>query len=283
MREKTRMKKKIKLVVSDLDGTLLNRESLLSEVNKDAVKELRRQGILFTFATGRMDKLTWHYAHELDLELPVISCNGAMLRAAGKEDWLYRKTLPEASVAEIKRLGDAADADYLFYGADTVYHVPGSRRISFFTYYNSLAEKSGQDQVKIVCLDSMPGGLPQEAITKSFVVFPEGQGTDGELAVQLAAIKGVHAVVSINGAYDLSPEGSSKGDAAAKLAESLGIGLDEVCCIGDQANDISMLKIAGLAIGMSSGSPEIIPYCDHMAGDFDQDGLGLALRRYVLN
>ena len=70
----------IKLVVSDLDGTLLNRTSRLDSNTVRAVKSLNEEGILFTFATGRIDLNTWHFAKQLNLQLPIISCNGALIR-----------------------------------------------------------------------------------------------------------------------------------------------------------------------------------------------------------
>lgn len=276
------LKQKIKLIVSDLDGTLLNRSSLLTAANRRAVLALKERGILFTFATGRMDKMTWHYAEELALELPIISCNGAMLRYKGQEDWFYRRTIAAPALAEIKRLCDRTRADYLFYGTDTVYHRSYSRRVDSFRRYNQLAEQSGQAKLEIVCLDDLPDGLPPEEITKSFVVFPEGEDTESELGRALAAIDGAEAVVSVHGACDLMPPGSSKGDAVEKLAERLGIPMTEVCCLGDQANDITMLQKAGLAIGMRSGSPLIFEFCDYIAEHYNCDGFARALNQFIL-
>lgn len=274
--------REIKLVVSDLDGTLLNHESLLSEANREAVLELKQKGIKFTFATGRMDKMTWHYAELLELELPIISCNGAMLREKGREEWLYRRTIPDDAARRIQELCDPFGADYLFYAVDTVYHVRDSKRVNSFVRYNNLAEATGQAKINIVCMDDLPGRLPEEALTKAFVVFPAGQSVDSELGQALASLEGVQPVVSMHGAADLMPLGSSKGDAVEKLAESLGIPLSQVCCLGDQSNDITMLQKAGLAIGMRSGSAAIYGHCDYFAEHFNCDGLARALRQFLL-
>lgn len=272
----------IKLVVSDLDGTLLNRESLLSEANLQAVKALKDKGIYFTFATGRMDKMTWHYAEQLEVELPIISCNGAMLRKRGESEWFYRRTLPREAVLEIQRLCDPVNADYIFYGVDTVYPVENSKRADSFRRYNKLAEQSGQPLIKIIPLDQLPDRLPSETITKAFVIFPPGESVDSDLGSALTRIEGVEAVVSMHGATDIMPLGSSKGDAVAHIANELGIPMEQVCCLGDQSNDISMLQQAGLAIGMRSGAVSIREHCDYFAEHFNCDGLGRALRQFFL-
>lgn len=275
--------KDIKLIVSDLDGTLLNHDSVLSEANRRAVLELKDRGIAFTFATGRMDKMTWHYAELLELELPIISCNGAMLRNKGEQDWFYRRTIPREAAAAIQAICDPFGADYLFYAVDTVYHVENSKRVGAFVRYNELAQKTGQPLINTVSLDKLPGRLPEEELTKAFVVYPTDRDCEEELAQALASVEGISAVVSMHGSADLMPVGSSKGDAVEKLAESLGIPLSQVMCLGDQANDITMLEKAGLAVGMRSGSAAIRPYCDYFAEHFNCDGLARALRQLIFS
>ena len=121
-----------------------------------------------------------------------------------------------------------------------------------------------------------------EKISKVFVVMPEDPGKSSALDQALQNLEGCECVVSVSGTRDLIPPGSSKGKAAAKLAESLGIPMEEVCCLGDQANDISMLEQAGLAIGMRSGDPAIRPYCDCFAEHYNCDGFARAVRQLFL-
>ncbi len=270
---------KIKLVVSDLDGTLLNGVSALGAYNIEKIKKLKDKGIMFTFATGRMDKMTWHFASQLDLELPIISCNGAMMRYNGHEDYIYRQTLNDEQVRQIITLCDQHEGDFVLYGMDTVYHAANSNRVNAFHHYNEMAIASEQDIIETVSIEEFPDRMPPEVVTKGFVVFKKGEDANSELGKALAAIPGITPSVSGKGTIDLMPDNTSKGMALEYLCETLGIGLDEVITVGDQQNDISMLERSGISIGMRSGAPIIRPHVDFYAENNNADGLGRVLQQ----
>ena len=76
----------VKMFVTDLDGTLLNKEHRISDGNKKAVQEAVDAGVVVTIATGRMYESALPYARELGVDVPIITYNGALIRsAAGKE------------------------------------------------------------------------------------------------------------------------------------------------------------------------------------------------------
>ena len=268
---------KIKLVISDLDGTLLDKAGALSEGNREAIFKLKNKDILFTFATGRMDKMTWHFAQQLDLDLPIISCNGSMMRYLGADDVLYRETLTEQQVKQISEYCTAENADYVFYSLDTLFYVKGSKRVEGFIKYNNMAKTSGQELINLICLDDCPDALPTEVVTKSYIIFPAGMDANSALGQRLSSIEGITMTVSGHGVCDIMPEGTSKGTAMEKLAEILEIDLENVLCIGDQQNDISMMQKAGVAVGMRSGAEEIREHVDLFAEHNNADGLGRLL------
>lgn len=74
------MKHRIKLIACDMDGTLLQDDKHISEENRKAVARLKEAGIQFVIATGRHDSMVKTYLDELEIETPVISCNGGMVR-----------------------------------------------------------------------------------------------------------------------------------------------------------------------------------------------------------
>lgn len=266
----------IKLVVSDLDGTLLNKSSFLSSYNHDVVMKLKDSGILFTFATGRMDRMTWHFAEQLDIhDLPVISCNGALVRYVNQERTVYWKHFTRAQVEKITELA-YGKADYLFYGLDEVYYTRGSKRIEVFHNYNDLARESGQAEIETVCLNDLPGHMPQLEVTKVYLVLPEGEA-GLKLKEDIAKIEGLDITTSKPGTAEFMPTGVSKGTAVEVLANKLGLSMDNVLCLGDQKNDVSMLAKAGISIGMRSGVEEILPHVDLLAEHHNADGLGRIL------
>lgn len=271
--------KNIKLVVSDLDGTLLNADSHLNKFNKDMVLKLKDKGIKFTFATGRMDKMTWQFAQEVELELPIISCNGAAMRYLGKKEPLYSKVLSRQQLEEINEICSRYSADYLFYTLDKVYYSKGSKRIEVIKKYNRIAESGEQVPVEIICLDDVPGGIPTEPVNKTFIRFEEGNDHNSDLGRELSQIEGVDLVVSSHGTADLIPENTSKGEAVEYLADKLGIDMKDVMTLGDQMNDISMLEKSGLSVAMENATEEVQQSADIVADHHDKDGLGKILQR----
>lgn len=271
--------KNIKLVVSDLDGTLLNADSHLNDLNKEMVLKLKDKGVKFTFATGRMDKMTWHFAQEVALELPIISCNGAAMRYLGEKEPLYSKVLSQEQLEKINEICSKYSADYLFYTLDKVYYSKGSKRIEVIKKYNKIAESGEQVPVEIICLDQLENGIPQEPINKTFIRFEEGEDHNSKLGMELNQIEGVDLVVSSHGTADLIPEHTSKGEAVEYLAKSLNIDMKDVMTLGDQMNDISMLEKSGLAVAMQNATAEVKAHADIVADHHDNDGLGKVLKR----
>lgn len=272
----------IRFIVTDLDGTLLNKESLLSRANRKAILELKEAGFYFTFASGRMDRMTWQFANDLELDLPIISCNGAMLRKRQEQNYIYRRTIPRDTVIAIKDLCEEAEADYLFYGLDTVYHCENSNRIQSFIRYNSIAKQRQETEVLIEALRKFSDGLPNEEITKSFIVFNKQYKNADTLKAKLKQLRGIEVVESAHGSVDVMPENCSKGFAVKYIANQLNLSMDQVCCIGDQSNDISMLEPAGLAIVMRSAKAELWPYADLFAEHHHEDGIARCLQQLFL-
>lgn len=275
--------KDIKLIISDLDGTLLDANSQLSENTLATVKELREKDYLFTIATGRLDKMSWKFAKQLDLDLPIISCNGAMLRYLGSEEVLYQYFLPNEAVMKIAKCCLEGDADLLLYSAETVYYTSNSQRIKSFHRYNNEAVERGLEAINLVCFDTLHSLPPEDSIMKAFVVYPQDEMAKVELGKCLETIDGVERVVSVVGSVDIVPEHCNKGDAVRRLAESLGLDLGQVCTLGDQMNDISMLKISGLSVGMQGGADAIFEHVDYIAEDHDKDGFAIAMRNIFLS
>jgi HAD superfamily hydrolase (TIGR01484 family) len=101
---------KYKLLVADMDGTLLNDDKQLSEKDIQTIKKLPDFGIQFAIATGRHDSMIKSYLKRLDLQVPVISCNGAMVREPFSDQVFLSETLPKEqslNVIEYAGLGIA--------------------------------------------------------------------------------------------------------------------------------------------------------------------------------
>ena len=83
-----------KLIAVDLDDSLLSTDLEISNRNKEALIKAMEKGVLVTIATGRMFISALRYAHQLGLDVPIITYQGGLIKNAFSKDVLYNKTLP---------------------------------------------------------------------------------------------------------------------------------------------------------------------------------------------
>lgn len=88
----------IKLFATDLDGTLLNKNGEISPANKQAIKEMAKEGIIPTIATGRMYEASRRFAEQLELDVPIITYNGALIKSVSGKVYFEGFYLPKLSV-----------------------------------------------------------------------------------------------------------------------------------------------------------------------------------------
>ena len=91
----------IKLIATDLDYTLLDREWKISDRNTEAIRIAVSQGVNVILATGRMAASARKYAQELGLDVPIITYHGALVEQGLSGDIIYRKVIPAPLAAEI--------------------------------------------------------------------------------------------------------------------------------------------------------------------------------------
>ena len=130
------VKMEYKLVVSDLDGTLLNSDKEVSNKNRRAIEALRERGIFFAIATGRSDLLTKRYISELDITTPVIACNGGLIKDMHKDEIIHRQLIPMPVALAVIDYCNAKQWDYLVYTPEIIYYTEKSSRMEFIREYN---------------------------------------------------------------------------------------------------------------------------------------------------
>lgn len=91
----------IKLIALDMDGTLLNRQKLVSEENASAIKRAMDKGIYVTIATGRMPASAVYFAKQLNMNCPVISCNGGVVKDLNTGKSIYEAHFPKDTITKL--------------------------------------------------------------------------------------------------------------------------------------------------------------------------------------
>ncbi|HBP38665.1 MAG TPA: hypothetical protein DD640_07995 [Clostridiales bacterium] len=269
------------LVVSDLDGTLLDAKNRISPENKAAVADLAAQGIAFTLATGRTDWMARTYISQLKVRLPVISFNGAMIRDCGSNRVLYQRSIYGGEVRQLTAWLEENKLDYLWYSPDAIYYPGHSERIRYIRAYNRMAAEYGSGGVPVLPVPGPDSPNIASGLVKVLAILPDPD-VNRRMRDYLAAHPALNGQMSSDVAMDITAAGTSKGLGLSILADLLGYRLDQVVAFGDNDNDISMLEAAGLGIAMGNASPQALAASSFQTTDHERSGFAAGIRRFVL-
>lgn len=262
----------IRLVVSDIDGTLLGAEKRLTEATLEAAQQLREAGIALCLVSSRSAEGMRRFHRELSLETPYGALNGGMILSA-EDDILASLSLPASAVeAACTTLSVHRIDTWLFRGHEWLIRDPGA-------FYVEHERRSVQIE-PVVVPDFEPYYEGVGKIMSASSDFPLLQRMEVELGAMLRGEASVHR--SANYYLDITHKDANKGFAARALAERLGISMSEVACIGDMSNDVPMLDSAGLGIAMGNATDDVSAHAHVKTGRNDADGWAEAMTRFVL-
>ncbi|OAE00349.1 Cof-type HAD-IIB family hydrolase [Arthrobacter sp. OY3WO11] len=260
----------MRLVASDIDGTILGHDGKISDRTIRAFHACRDAGVELVFVTGRPPRWLHPLQDQLGHSGTVICSNGAVVWDLEAEKLVSARTLTLDAVLEVRRVIKRLRPAALF-AAETLggFHLePGfiengsSELLSEFTPA-PLAETLVTD----------------DAVVKFLAIVREGTADDFLAEVAPAVEHLASATHSSPGVsmLELALPGVNKAVTLAEYAAALGIGAEDVVAFGDMPNDIEMLRWAGHGYAMASGHPEAIRAAGQQAPHFDDDGVAQVL------
>jgi len=263
-----------KMIVSDIDGTLMGKDHIIHDLTKEVVFRLRDRGIYFTLATGKNLPATVSQADTLEIDLPLILINGAMLQTRqGKV--LEQSVLPVDVTCEFVEIGESQGRDLVMYINEDILVREVNENIE--NVYGSV--RSGMTEVGDWGL--IRARLPD--VNKCLVVDSINRenliniGKDFEGAFGDRADI-VHASLSL---VEVMPKGITKAVGIKKLADALNVDLGEVIAFGDFDNDIEMLASAGLGLAVENASPGAKAAARFVIGSVDVEGPAAFLQKIL--
>ncbi len=267
---------KYKVLVVDVDGTLVNSEKQITAPVCDAMIAVQEAGVKVVIASGRSVlgvMLMADQIHLRDYGGYILTCNGARITNVTTDEIIYDVCLPGELIPEIHQF--AKDHD-----------------INIMTYYNNqiVAETT---ECPYINLDATGCQIPIHKVddfTKE-VVYPVNKclltgDPERMVAIEQDGVRQFEGRISVyrsEGFYlEMMPLGIDKGVGLNKLLEHLGCTTDEMICCGDGYNDISMIQLAGLGVAMANASQEVRECADYVAPSCDEDGLCQVVKEFIL-
>jgi len=272
-----------KLFVADMDGTLLNDHKELSDQDIQAIKKLQDFGIRFAVATGRHDSMIKSYLKHLDLHVPVISCNGAMVREPFSDQIFLAEALPKEQSLHVIDVCRNWNASFHIYGHESIYGEKLSHKMLYYHNLNKTLPSDEQTRLVVVpdCKDIVLNG--SEPLYK-FLIISDRSKDLLDMMDQIAKIEGLTACRSMPLLCDVMKEGVSKAYALQKLSESLGIKRSEIAAIGDQYNDIDLIEYAGLGIAVANAEDALKEKADIITiSNNNENAVSEAIESFLLN
>ena len=272
-----------KLVCIDMDGTLLNKQHEVSLENKKALKEALDKGVRIAISTGRVYPTIEIYSKLLGINVDVICSNGAYIKERDSGDVVFQSTLSEKLFNKIYEL--IKKYNFLAY-FDTLEGIISETKIPSNDSYRLMNSWVNEEKIKLYEVSDFREAFKDKkhSILKVILIQTLTSKSFEEAKDDLIEISCTGYIVhSWNGALEIMEKGTTKGNAVQMLAKKLNIKKEEIMCIGDSGNDLSMLNEAGLAVVMGNAEDDIKKYADFITDSNENSGVAMAINKFILN
>ena len=266
-----------KLLVVDIDGTLLNKNGTISAEDKKTLARASDSGIQVSLSTGRVVQASLGIINQLSLDGYHIFFDGALVSNPENGEEVY---VAPISKELVRQIGEAAHQSEINLDLYSVTHFFVERetwatniRHQFFGLQPTIVDFTQLWlKERIIKGTLVVRSVEEKATADSFRLHFKGR-----FSFSMTKTPAYPEVDFIN---VLAP-GVSKGKALEALASHLGIALNEVMAIGDGANDVSLLSKAGLAIAMDNATAELKAVADYVTLDVDHSGVTAAISKFL--
>ena len=276
----------IRLVIADVDGTLVTREKVLTERARVAVSQMRVAGIEFAITSGRPPRGMQMLIEPLALTTPIAAFNGGLfvkpdlsvieqrvlqadviepametMRTYGLDTWIYRGT--DWFVRE--RHGPHVDRE------EWTVKFPPTVVPNFNGLINDVAKLVGvSDDLEAVC-------KCERAVQEQFAAKVQTKQSNPKRETLVSAARSQPYYLDVT-----HPE-ANKGYVVLRLSKMLGIPADQIATIGDMPNDIAMFEKSGVSIAMGQANDEVKSAATYSTTSSEEEGFANGIERYVLN
>lgn len=272
----------IKLICIDMDGTLLKDQQTVSNNNKEAIKEAIKRGVHVAITTGRVYDCAKMYSKEIGLNTPIISSNGAFIGGSNGEV-IYNNPL---NIEELNKFYNVTNKYGLMAYLTTNFGVVSDEELPENHVYNVLNKKLSDDEkIRIETFNEIDIALREYdgKILKGVCVEKNHKDKLLKARKELESLNSnMEIVASWDDNFEIMEKGSTKGDAVKKLAEYFNISREEVMCIGDSENDLSMIEYAGIGVAMGNAIEKVKVSANYITDTNINDGVAKAIKKFVL-
>jgi Cof subfamily protein (haloacid dehalogenase superfamily) len=264
---------KYKMLVLDMDDTLLTDDHKISDENKEMLSKAQELGVYVVLASGRPTPAMTAYAKELQLDNSfMISYNGAVITDLKEDKIIFEQTLSQEQIHELYDYSLKSKTHIITYVDGKIVSETDSEYIEvertitglIHNKVTSFKDEVRSSAIKCILLEE-PNYLKQVEIDLK------------------AAMPHLSVCMSKPFFLEVAQNGIDKGASIKFLAEKLNILQSEIIAVGNAGNDLTMIEYAGLGVWVDNVDPELRDKGDVIVASNNDHGVAEVVRRFILN
>lgn len=288
-----------KLVAIDLDGTMLNHYGEISERTKETVRRCIEKGVEIVLASGRPIDSIKTIAEELGIKGYFIAGNGALVYDLQKNEMIYENYIKKEKVLEIIKICEENSIAYNVYTDKVI--LTTNLKFNVLYYYKENLKKEENKQTNISIVENMyeyVENMKDEKFLK-ITICDQNETIFHSIIKKVKEISDIEVLdishmsrkiikqgteeIPVEYFYtEISASNVDKWEAIEFLRKRMGLAKEEVMTIGDNINDKKMIENAGMGIAMKGSTMEILKIARDITETNDNNGVAIALEKYVL-
>jgi len=264
-----------KLIACDMDGTLLNEDSALSERNKQAIIKAVDAGVMFVVATGRPFGNAQIVNDIITKNMPFIVLNGAEAYMCKTEELLFERFLDFDLAIEAFELGQKLGVSQIVW--------TGPRLWANSEHEKTTGYKSRANSPDMTIVEDL-ATIKDEVKGISKVLWIDDPENIKKLSAEMSAYfeDRLTCASSMPPYLEFIGNNAGKGPALEEIGKHFNIDRSDMIAIGDNFNDICMLKYAGFSVAVDNAEDEIKAVCDYVTVSNDDDAVAEVIEKFVL-
>jgi Cof subfamily protein (haloacid dehalogenase superfamily) len=266
------MKKRV--LVLDIDGTLVNSQKEISAATKEAVQSVMKKGHKLILATGRCIAGVRKYEKELEMgkyDSYILAYNGGLMIHCKSGKIVEQKLLPLSLLPQLYAFAKEQGCGLITYeGNDIISAFPADRYVEIEAKMNRLSIREVEDFVQYVQFDINKCLLTADP-DKAKDLVPVLQELFGDLALIYRAEPFF---------IEVMPQNVDKAASLDRMMELIGEKTQDMVCCGDGFNDVTMIRHAGIGVAMGNAQDVVKEVADFVTGTNDEDGLVEVIEKF---
>jgi Cof subfamily protein (haloacid dehalogenase superfamily) len=264
-----------KMIVVDMDDTLLTDDHIISEENKEMIFKAQEMGVYVVLASGRPTSAMTAYAKELKMDYYnsfMISFNGSTITDLKEDKILFEHALTKEQIHSLYDFSQQNNTHIITYLGEQIISERHSEYIDIESTITGL---------ELLIVPSFKDAVTTSAV--KCLLLEEPSYLKSVEAVLKDAMPDLSVCMSKPFFLEAAPNGIDKGAAIRVLAEKLNIHQSEIIAIGNAGNDLTMIQYAGLGVWVDNVDAELREFGDVIVASNNNHGVAEVIKRYILN